>query len=83
MPTAAPRTDAEAVHAAQLVAYRAALRAARGNVSAAAIALGVSLATCKRRIAALDLGTWLRETYPISRVQRERRAREKKLSKEG
>ena len=51
---------------------RAALRAASGNVLAAAEALHVSPRTLHRRIADLDLRAWLSETYPRSKRQPKR-----------
>lgn len=52
-------------------ALRAALGAARGNVSATARQLGIPLATLKRRLRALGLQDWVTVTF--SRSVRQRR----------
>lgn len=64
------------VEEANAATLRSALVTAGGNQSAAAKALGISLATLKRRVASLNLAQWLREKYPNTAVQRSRRASE-------
>lgn len=70
---AAPTTLVDAERDAAREAIRAALVATRGNVRAAAKALGVSPATLHRRVNALALRVWLTEEYERGARQPARR----------